>query len=153
LPAIVLDTRPYGESDVIATVMTGEHGAHRGLVRGGASRSQGGLWQPGNFVQTRWLARMSDQLGHFRGELIHATAASVMDDPMALAMLTAICAQSEDALPEREPHEAVFAGMIALLPRLALGAPVLPELIQWETVLLADLGFGLDLTRCAVTGA
>jgi DNA repair protein RecO (recombination protein O) len=153
LPAIVLDTRPYGESDVIATVMTREHGAHRGLVRGGASRSQGGLWQAGNFVQTKWIGRLSDQLGGFRGELIHATAASVIDDPLALAMLTSVCAQGEDALPEREPHEAVFAGMIALLPRLTLGEAVLPEVIMWETVLLADLGFGLDLTSCAVTGA
>jgi DNA repair protein RecO (recombination protein O) len=153
LPAIVLDTRPYGESDVIATVMTAEHGAHRGLVRGGASRAQGGLWQAGNFVQARWTARLSDQLGGLRGELIHATASSVIDDPLALAMLTAVCAQSEDALPEREPHEAVFAGMIALLPRLMLGRTVLPELILWETTLLADLGFGLDLTSCAMTGA
>src|SRR6185312_11879517 len=55
--------------------------------------------------------------------------------------------------PEREPHEPVFAGLIALLPRLALGEPVLPELVMWETILLADLGFGLDLTTCAVTGA
>jgi DNA repair protein RecO (recombination protein O) len=153
LPAIVLDTRPYGEGDVIATVMTAEYGAHRGLARGGGARSQGGLWQPGNFVQARWLARTSDQLGSFRGELIHATAASVMDDPLALAMLTAVCAQSEDALPEREPHEAVFAGMIGLLPRLVLGARVLPELILWETVLLADLGYGLDLSSCTMTGA
>ena len=153
LPAIVLNTRPYGEGDVIVTLMTAEHGAHRGLARGGASRSQGGLWQAGNFVQARWLARMSDQLGSFRGELIHATAASVMDDAMALAMLSAVCAEAEDALPEREPHEAVFSGMIALLPRLTLGEAVLPELILWETVLLADLGFGLDLTACAVTGA
>jgi DNA repair protein RecO (recombination protein O) len=153
LPAIVLNTRPYGEGDVIVTLMTAEHGAHRGLARGGASRAQGGLWQAGNFVQARWLARMSDQLGSFRGELIHATAASVMDDPLALAMLTAVCAQSEDALPEREPHEAVFAGLVGLMPRLALGDAVLPELIQWEMVLLADLGFGLDLTSCAVTGA
>ena len=153
LPAIVLDTRPYGEGDVIATVMTAEHGAHRGLVKGGASRAQGGLWQPGNFVQARWLARLSDQLGGFRGELIHATAASVMDDPLALGMLTAVCSVTEDALPEREPHEPVFAGLIALLPRLILGQTVLPELSQWETVLLADLGFGLDLAGCAVTGA
>jgi DNA repair protein RecO (recombination protein O) len=153
LPAIVLDTRPYGESDVIATVMTAEHGAHRGLVRGGASRAQGGIWQAGNFVQARWLARMSDQLGSLRGELIHATAASVMDDALALAMLTAVCAQSGDALPEREPHEAVFAGLVALLPRLALGEAVLPELIGWELTVLADLGYGLDLTHCAVTGA
>jgi DNA repair protein RecO (recombination protein O) len=153
LPAIVLDTRPYGEGDVIATLMTEEHGSHRGLVRGGASRTQGGLWQAGNFVQARWMGRLSDQLGHFRGELIHATAASVMDDPLALSMLTSVCSLAEDALPEREPHQAVFAGMIALLPRLTLGQSVLPELIRWETVLLADLGFGLDLASCAVTGA
>jgi DNA repair protein RecO (recombination protein O) len=153
LPAIVLNTRPYGEGDVIATLMTEEHGAHRGLARGGSSRAQGGLWQAGNFVQARWTGRLSDQLGNFRGELIHATASSVMDDPLALAMLTAVCAQSEDALPEREPHEAVFSGMVGLLPRLALGQSVLPELIMWETVLLADLGYGLDLTNCAVTGA
>jgi DNA repair protein RecO (recombination protein O) len=153
LPAIVLNTRPYGEGDVVATLMTAEHGAHRGLARGGSSRAQGGLWQAGNFVQARWTARLSDQLGSFRGELIHATASSVMDDPMALAMLSAVCAQSEDALPEREPHEAVFSGMIGLLPRLALGQQVLPELILWETVLLSDLGYGLDLTSCAVTGA
>jgi DNA repair protein RecO (recombination protein O) len=107
----------------------------------------------GNFVQARWTGRLSDQLGTFHGELIHATASSVIDDALSLAMLSAVCAQSEDALPEREPHEAVFSGLIALLPRLALGQAVLPELILWETVLLADLGFGLDLSICAVTGA
>ena len=153
LPAIVLNTRAYGEGDVIATLMTKEHGAHRGLSRGGASRAQGGLWQAGNFVQARWTGRLTDQLGTFRGELIHATASSVMDDALALGMLSAVCAQSEDALPEREPHEAVFGGLVALLPRLALGAEALPDLVLWETVLLADLGFGLDLTTCAVTGA
>jgi DNA repair protein RecO (recombination protein O) len=153
LPAIVLNTRPYGEGDVIVTLMTAEHGAHRGLARGGASRAQGGLWQAGNFVQARWLARMSDQLGSFRGELVHATAASVMDDPLALAMLSAVCVIAEDALPEREPHEPVFAGLIALLPRLTLGETALADLILWETVLLAELGYGLDLSQCAITGA
>jgi DNA repair protein RecO (recombination protein O) len=153
LPAILLASRPYGEGDVIATVMTAEHGAHRGLVKGGASRAQRGVWQPGNFLQTSWLARLSDQLGIFRGELIHATAASVIDDPLALAMLSSICAVTDDALPEREPHQAVFSGLVALLPRLILGEKTLPELVRWEAVLLTDLGFGLDLSRCAVTGA
>src|ERR1700722_13059618 len=153
LPAIVLNTRPYGEGDVIVTLMTAEHGAHRGLAKGGASRAQGGLWQAGNFVQARWLGRMSDQLGTFRGELIHATASSVMDDALALAMLSAVCALSEDALPEREPHAAVFAGLVRLLPRLTLGEAVLPELIQWELILLSNLGYGLDFSQCAVTGA
>ena len=50
-PAIVLDARPFGEGDAIATVMTAEHGAHRGLARGGASRGRTAIWQPGNLVQ------------------------------------------------------------------------------------------------------
>ena len=153
LPAIVLDTRPYGEADVIATVMTAEHGAHKGLVRGGASRAHGGTWQAGNFVQTRWTARTAEQLGGFRGELIHATAAAVMDDALSLAMLSAVCVVAEDALPEREPHPPVFEGLIRLLPRLTLGAAQLPGLIGWEVVLLSALGFGLDVSACAVTGA
>jgi hypothetical protein len=61
-PAIVLDVRPYGEGDAVATVMTAEHGSHRGLARGGASRSRAAVWQPGNLVQARWVARLS---GHF----------------------------------------------------------------------------------------
>ena len=153
LPAIVLETRLYGEADLIATVMTAEHGAHRGLIRGGASRAKAGTWQPGNFVQVRWSGRLADALGSFQAELVHATAASVLDDPLALAMLSSVTALAGDALAEREPHEAVFEGLIRLLPRLVLGAPTLPALIRWELILLADLGFGLDLTRCAVTGA
>ena len=153
LPAIVLDTSPYGDSDLIATVMTREHGAHRGLVRGGASRGHAGMWQVGNFIQARWMGRLSDQLGQLRGELVHATAAAVMDEALPLAMLSAITALAHDALPEREQHEPIFSGLITLLPRLTLGQTALAELVKWETVLLADLGFGLDLTCCAVTGA
>ncbi len=151
-PAIVLDARPYGEGDAIVTVMTEEHGAHRGMVRGGAARAHSPTWQVGNFVQIRWTARLSDQLGNFVGETLHANAAHVMDDPMALAMLTAACAVAEGALPEREPHPQVFDGLLRLIAHLPLGAAVLADLVRWETVLLAELGYGLDLSSCAVTG-
>ena len=151
-PAIALDARPYGEGDAIVTVMTEDHGAHRGLVRGGASRAQSGLWQPGNFIQIRWTARLSDSLGAFRGELIRANAAQVMDDPLALAILTATCAVTEAALPEREPHPRVFDGLLRLIAHLPLGLDLVPDLVRWECVLLAELGYGLDLERCAVTG-
>ena len=151
-PAIVLHARPFGEGDAIATVMTEEHGLHRGLARGGASRAQAGLWQPGNLVQVRWVARLSDQLGSFSAEMIHASAAAVMDDPLALAMLSAVCAVADGALPEREQHPRVFHGLVHLVPRLPQGAAMLNDLILWETVLLADLGYGLDLASCAVTG-
>lgn len=151
-PAIVLDARPFGEGDAIATVMTEAHGLHRGLARGGASRAQAGMWQPGNLVQVRWVARLADQLGSFSAEMIHAGAAFVMDDPLALAMLSAVCAVAEGALPEREPHPRVFHGLVHLVARLPRGAAMLNGLILWETALLADLGYGLDLTSCAMTG-
>jgi len=151
-PAIVLDARPYSEGDAIVTVMTREHGLHRGLARGGAARGQAALWLPGNFVQVRWVARLADQLGSFSGEMIHAGAALVMDDALALAMLTAVCSVADGALPERQPHGRVFDALLPLLARLPAGAPMLSELVRWEAVLLTDLGYGLDLTACAVTG-
>ena len=151
-PAIVLDARPYGEGDSIATVMTAEHGAHRGLARGGATRGRTAIWQPGNLVQVRWVARLADQLGSYSAELVHPAAALAMDEPLHLAMLSAVCAVAEGALPEREPHPRVFDGLVHLIAHLSQGEDILPDLIRWETVVLADLGYGLDLTCCAVTG-
>jgi DNA repair protein RecO (recombination protein O) len=151
-PAIVLDARPYGEGDAIATVMTAEHGAHRGLARGGTSRGRTAIWQPGNLIQARWMARLSDQLGSFTAELVHPGAALAMDDALAMAMLASVCAVAEGALPEREPHPRVFEGLLHLIAHLSQGQAVLGDLVRWETVLLADLGYGLDLTCCAVTG-
>ena len=152
-PAIILDAKPYGEADVIATVMTADHGLHRGLAKGGGARANAALWQAGNFAQVRWAARLQDQLGGFRGEMIHPNAALAMDDPLALAMLSAACATAEGALPEREPHPAVFAGLLRLIAHVPAGAEVLPDLVRWEAELLRELGYGLDLVACAVTGA
>lgn len=151
-PGIVLSARPYGESDAIATLFTEAEGAHRGLARGAQSR-HAALWQPGNLVQARWTGRLADQLGHFTAEPIHPAAALVLDDALALAMLTAACSLAEQALPEREPHPKVFDGLLHLLARLPEGAAQLPALIRWEAALLAELGYGLDLAACALTGA
>ena len=151
-PAIVLDARPFGEGDAIATVLTEEHGAHRGLARGGGARSNTALWQRGNLVHVRWVARLADQLGSFTAELVHPGAALAMDDALALAMLSAACAIAEGALPEREPHPRVFEGLLQLIAHLPRGPVMLTDQVRWEAVLLADLGYGLDLTRCAVTG-
>ena len=151
-PAIVLAARPYGEGDALATVLTAEHGAHRGLARGGASRARAGTWQPGNLLQVRWVARLADQLGAFTAELVHPGAALAMDDALALAVLSSACAVAEGALIEREPHPLVFTGLLRLITRLASGPAVLSDLVHWELALLGELGYGLDLTSCALTG-
>jgi len=151
-PAIILDARPYGEADAIATVMTEPHGAHRGLARGAQSRTRAALWQQGNLIQLRWVGRLPDQLGSFTAELIHPAAALVLDDALALSMLTSACAVAEGALPERHPYPAIFDTLLHLLARLPQAERQLAELIRWETLLLRDLGYGLDLSFCAVTG-
>jgi DNA repair protein RecO (recombination protein O) len=151
-PAIVLDTRRFGEGDALATVMTAEHGLHRGLARGGGSRAGTPVWQTGNLLQIRWVARLTDQLGSFSAEMIHPGAAMAMDDAMALAMLTAACAVAEGVLPEREPHPRAFEALVGLVANLPRGIDMLTDLVRWEALLLADLGYGLDLAQCAVTG-
>ncbi|MEJ1978920.1 MAG: DNA repair protein RecO [Acetobacteraceae bacterium] len=152
-PAIILAARPYGEGDALATVITEAHGAHRGLARGGAARAKAGLWQPGNLVQARWVGRLSDQLGSFTAELVHPGAALAMDDALGLAILSAACAVAEGALTEREPHPRVFAGLLQLIVHLGEAEAAMAALVRWEAALLADLGYGMDLSSCAVTGA
>nr|WP_294547936.1 DNA repair protein RecO [uncultured Rhodopila sp.] len=151
-PAIVLDARPYGEGDAVAAVMTEAHGLHRGLARGGASRGKAATWQAGNLVQVQWTARLSDQLGSFTGEMIHPGAANAMQEALPLAMLTSACAVAEGALSERVPQPRIFGGLLGLIPRMPLGEPLLTDLVQWEMIVLGDLGYGLDLSACAVTG-
>jgi DNA repair protein RecO (recombination protein O) len=151
-PGIVLDVRPFGEGDGVASVLTETHGRHRGLARG-AARRNAALWQPGNVVQVRWVGRLADQLGNFSAEMVHPAAALAMDDALTLAMLTAACAVADGALPERGAHPGLFAGLLQFIAHLALGEEQLAGLVRWEAALLAELGYGMDLASCAVSGA
>ena len=153
-PAVVLEVRPHGEGGAVVTLMTEEHGRHAGLAKGGGSRAQAGLWLPGNLIEAHWFARLPEQLGALSGEMVHPAAALAMEDPLALALLSSACAIAADALPEREPHPRAFAGLVSLIGHLAGGAEgVMADYIRWEAVVLAELGYGLDLAACAVTGA
>lgn len=149
--AIVLATRKHGESSVIVSLLTREHGRHAGLVRGGQGRRHRGVLQPGNRVAATWRARLAEHLGSMTCELTHALAAPLFGDRMRLAALGAACAVAEDALPEREPHAAVYERLVLLLQTLAAEGWQ-SAYVRWELALLADLGFGLDLSRCAATG-
>ena len=147
-PAIVLETAAYGEGDALVTVLT-PHGAWRGLAKGGASRGKTAIWQPGNLLSARWVARLADQLGTISGELVHPGAALAMQDRDTLAILNAACALAAGALPEREPHPVAFAGLTRLLAGIDIPNHPLPALIRWEFLLLRELGFGLDFSTPA----
>jgi DNA repair protein RecO (recombination protein O) len=150
-PGIVLAAAPFGEGDALATIFTEEHGAFRGLARGGGARARAHVWQAGNLVEARWVARLADQLGSFTAELVHPAAALAMQDGLLQATLAAACAVAEGALPEREAHPRVFRGLLHLIVHLTQGEAGVAALAAWELGLLADLGYGLDLSSCALT--
>ena len=155
---IVLGRRRHGESAVILEVLTREKGRHKGIVKGGTSSRLRGLIEPGNELLLTWRARLSEHIGTFSGlELRAPRAADLMASPVKLAVASAALSVASLTLPEREPHEAVFEGLTALLDGLHENGEH-PEAwaatyIAWEAELLRELGFGLDLSCCAVTGA
>ena len=150
--AVVLSARAHGEGSAIVQLLTREHGRHAGLLRGASTaRRRGGL-EPGSEVEATWQARLADHLGTLTIEPVRTHAALWLDDPARLAGLGAACAVAEAVLFEREPHPATFEGLLALLD--GLGGPMwAAAYVGWELGLLADLGYGLDLSRCAVSGA
>ncbi len=150
---IVLDARAHGETHAVADVFTEHHGRWAGLVYGGQGRRQRPLLQPGNEVSLEWKGRGEDSLGHFTLEMAHARAGEAMGDRLSLAGLSAACAVALATLPEREAHMRAYQAMAVLLGALD-NIDVWPALMaRWELGLLAELGFGLTLDRCASTGA
>lgn len=148
----VLARRAHGETAVILDVLTDLHGRHLGLVPGGASRTRAAMLQPGSRLDLRWRARRDDQLGTFAVEPVRLRS-GLMADPLALAGLNAVCSLLVFALPERDPHPALVADTERLLDRMETGADWGADYLHWEIRLLDEMGFGLDLSACAVTGA
>lgn len=150
--AIVLSVRAHGETAAVVELLTRQHGRHMGLVHGGRSRKLRPVLQTGNHVEVTWKARLAEQLGHVTLELRRGYAAESMDDARALAALTSLAALAR-LLPERDPHPNMFEITLFVLGFLD-DPSVWPALmVRWELALLGELGFGLDLTACAATGA
>lgn len=151
--AVVLAVRRHGETSVIAELFTQAKGRHAGLVRGGTSRKMAPILQPGAQVDASWRARLDTHLGTLAVEPVRSRAAQVMNDRLALAGLNAVTAILSSTLPERDPHPPLYHRTIALLDLLGQGDVWPLAYLQWELALLSELGKGLDLTACAVTGA
>lgn len=150
--AIVLSARRHGEGGAILSLLCETQGRHAGMLRGAGSPRLRGVSEPGTLVEALWRARLADHLGNWQLEPLQHFAADVLDEPLRLAALQSVCALADAALPERESHADVFYATEALLQ--ALSGPFWAALlVKWETKLLESLGFGLDLQRCAATGA
>lgn len=133
----------------LLTETRGRWAAH---VAGGASRRMRPFLQPGARVEADYRARVSDQLGSARLEPVGEGPAALFDDALALAGLASAAAVAQGALPEREPHPGAFLGFEALTAALAHETVWPAVYVRFEAGLLEEVGFGLDLSACAVTG-
>lgn len=149
--AIILSVRPHGENAGVVSALTRLRGRHAGYVHGAKSSKMRGVLECGNAVTVQWSSRLDQDLGRFTVDLEKSNAAFVMDNPLKLTALQAACTLADKTLPEREPHPGVYDGFLALLDSFASDIWS-AAYIFWELALLKELGFGLDLTRCASTG-
>lgn len=151
--AFVLSARAHGETGAIVELLTARHGRYAAHVAGGASRKVKPFLQAGARVIARYRARVSDQLGSVSVEPVGEGPAALFDEPLSLAGLAAAAAVAGGALPEREPHPGAFLAFEALA-RALTDMEIWPAVfVRFEAGLLEELGFGLDLSRCAATGA
>lgn len=149
---IVLAVRRHGENAAIVEVFTPSRGRHAGVVRGGTSRRMTPVLQPGAQVDVAWRARLEDHLGHFTVEPVRSRA-TALSDRMSLAGLNAVCALLSFCLPEREAHQPLYRRTETLLDLLGDDDLWPLAYLRWELALLEEVGYGLDLSACAVTGA
>ncbi|WP_025043511.1 DNA repair protein RecO [Sulfitobacter geojensis] len=149
---ILLRSRRHGETSVIIEVFTPERGRHAGIVRGGTSRKIAPILQPGAQLDLAWRARLEDHIGAFSVEPLRSRAAAAMASRQSLAGLNTVTALLCFCLPEREPHAPLYARTEALLDLLGDWDLWPLAYLQWELALLEDMGYGLDLSACAVTG-
>lgn len=152
--ALILSVRAHGEHGAIVRALTRAAGVQPGYVRGGRSRRLKPVLQPANAVQGEWRARTEEQLPGLTVELIHSRA-PLFAEALPAAALDWATALTAAALPEHQPYPALFDALEAVLAAVeaapaARGWAV--ALVRYELLLLAELGFGLDLTQCAATG-
>ncbi len=148
---VVISVRKHGETSVILDVLTMAHGRHAGVVRGGVSRRLAPVLQPGNQISVEWHARLEEHLGSYRVELLRSRS-RIMGDRGALAALASVCAMVGFGFPERMVFPDLYDSTTAVLDALEVGADWPRAYALWELQLLDELGYGLDLSCCAVTG-
>ncbi|WP_298812203.1 DNA repair protein RecO [uncultured Sphingomonas sp.] len=152
--AIVLSVRAHGEHGAVVRGFTREAGVWPGYVRGGHSRRLRPILQPANLVRAEWRARTDEQLPALTVELIHSRA-PLYAEALAAAALEWLAALTAAALPEAQPYPRVhdaLAGALDAIEAAPSAKGWAGALARYELLLLAELGFGLDLSACVATG-
>ncbi len=105
---ILLSSKPFGETGMLVSVLSKNNGRYKSFVHGGNSVKKRSIFQKGNICNAEWKARISDQMGSIKLELVSSTATNFFNYPIQLTALSAVCEISDYILPEREPNQNIF---------------------------------------------
>ena len=154
-PAIVCALLSHGEHGAVVRLMTPDHGLQAAYVRGARGRRMRPVLIPGNLVDARLSSRTDAQLAQADVELVHSRG-PLLGEALPAAAIEWATALTATALPEAQPYPRLYQALDGLLAAIE-AAPSASgwgaALVRYELLLLAELGFGLDLERCAVTGS
>jgi DNA repair protein RecO (recombination protein O) len=150
--AIVCAVRSHAEHGAVVRLLTPEHGLQAAYVRGARGRRLRPVLLPGNAVEARLRSRTDEQLAHGEVELTHSLA-PLLSEPLPAAAIEWVTALSAAALPEAHPYPRLYQALDGLLAAIEAAPSALGwagSLVRYELLLLAELGFGLDLTQAAL---
>ena len=147
---MILNAREYGEKSHLVTIVTLQHGRWLGLYKTSAKTKA--LIQPGNLVHAKWSARLAQHLGSWQIEMMDALAARILFDRLKLTALGAALSLADQLMAERHPYPHIYEKLLTLIHQIVQTNQWFLTYMEYELELLNELGFGLDLERCAVTG-
>jgi DNA repair protein RecO (recombination protein O) len=154
-PAIVLALRSHGEHGAVVRLLTPDSGLIAAYTRGARGRRMRPVLMAGNLVEAQLAARTESQLPQATVELTHSRA-PLLGEPLPAAAIEWVTALTAGVLPEQQPYPRLYDALSGLLDAIEAAPSASgwgPALVRYELLLLAELGFGLDLSECVASGS
>ena len=147
---IIIKKKKYRESSLLISFFSLNHGINSGLVKG-VLKKDFGTYEIGNKVYIKSSFRLDEQLWNCKFELIKNNSVNYFDNQNKLNTLLTICSIIDLSLPKNNPQIKIYNKTIDLMEDL-LSKGWAVKYIFWELFLLSELGYGLDLEKCVVSG-
>lgn len=155
---IIISLKKYSENSAIVKVFTQNHGLYRGFVKNVSSKKNQAIFQVGNLISFEWRSRVEDGLGSFHyTDLEKSFALKIMFERLKLSCLTSLFSIIDSCFLERENQEELFVRTYNFLQKIsgenAQKKDFLVDYVKLEMEILKTLGYGIDLSCCAVTNS
>jgi DNA repair protein RecO (recombination protein O) len=153
---IVCAVLPHGEHGAVVRLFSADEGIVAGYVKAARATRNRAIWLPGNSVQAEIRQRAEGQLGSLTGDLTRSRADLFFAHPASGAAISWITSLVAFTLPERLAQPQLYVGLKSVLEIMSLSEDMLQwatAIVRFELLLLSELGFGLDFSSCAATGA